>query len=26
VPAEMTEEELDIFRSTPMFVDALAPA
>jgi cysteine synthase A len=26
VPADMTEEEIAIFRSTPMFADALAPA
>ena len=26
VPAEMTEEELEIFKSTPMFVDALQSA
>jgi cysteine synthase len=25
VPAEMTEEEIDIFKSTPMFADALNP-
>ncbi|MGE5501831.1 MAG: cysteine synthase A [Ignavibacteriales bacterium] len=26
VPTDMTEEELEIFRSTPMFADALQPA
>ncbi len=26
VPTDMTEEELEIFKSTPMFVDALQPA
>jgi cysteine synthase A len=26
VPADMTEEEIEIFRSTPLFADALAPA
>jgi cysteine synthase A len=26
VPAEMTEEEIEIFKSTPMFADALNPA
>ncbi len=26
VPAEMTEAEIEVFRSTPMFADTLAPA